>query len=204
MFQIFILKISCFFSTLLMRRNRFFCVMRESDYSRNSDITEMCPRNQEKRNVSPSACLHPFPPLLFLLCYSQNCNDHCFHQSILYFFSPTTIKSFMFYHLCVQLQLLDSLELVANFTAVHLLKKTLISSVTLCFNFDVSLFIVVFSHSLLVVLSQTPTVPKHKSSSSFTPFIDPRLLQVSPSTGSALNNAGKCECCCSLCRQQRS
>ncbi|CAL9689888.1 unnamed protein product [Knipowitschia caucasica] len=29
---------------------------------------------------------------------------------------------------------------------------------------------------------------KHKSSSSFTPFIDPRLLQVSPSTGSALNN----------------
>uniref|UniRef100_A0A7N6B4Z7 non-specific serine/threonine protein kinase n=1 Tax=Anabas testudineus TaxID=64144 RepID=A0A7N6B4Z7_ANATE len=32
--------------------------------------------------------------------------------------------------------------------------------------------------------------PKHKSSSSFTPFIDPRLLQVSPSTGSALNNVG--------------
>uniref|UniRef100_H3BX26 non-specific serine/threonine protein kinase n=1 Tax=Tetraodon nigroviridis TaxID=99883 RepID=H3BX26_TETNG len=31
---------------------------------------------------------------------------------------------------------------------------------------------------------------KHKSSSSFTPFIDPRLLQVSPSTGSALNNLG--------------
>ncbi|XDV31440.1 hypothetical protein PO909_034124 [Leuciscus waleckii] len=41
-----------------------------------------------------------------------------------------------------------------------------------------------------LVLRQTPTVPKHKSSSSFTPFIDPRLLQVSPSTGSALNNAG--------------
>uniref|UniRef100_A0A672PVA8 non-specific serine/threonine protein kinase n=1 Tax=Sinocyclocheilus grahami TaxID=75366 RepID=A0A672PVA8_SINGR len=38
---------------------------------------------------------------------------------------------------------------------------------------------------LCVVFSQTPTVPKHKSSSSFTPFIDPRLLQVSPSTGSA-------------------
>lgn len=32
---------------------------------------------------------------------------------------------------------------------------------------------------------------KHKSSSSFTPFIDPRLLQVSPSTGSALNNLGE-------------
>uniref|UniRef100_A0A9R1SNF0 non-specific serine/threonine protein kinase n=2 Tax=Cyprinus carpio TaxID=7962 RepID=A0A9R1SNF0_CYPCA len=47
----------------------------------------------------------------------------------------------------------------------------------------------VFSHSLLIMFSQTPTVPKHKSSSSFTPFIDPRLLQVSPSTGSALNNA---------------
>uniref|UniRef100_A0A672PNX6 non-specific serine/threonine protein kinase n=1 Tax=Sinocyclocheilus grahami TaxID=75366 RepID=A0A672PNX6_SINGR len=46
---------------------------------------------------------------------------------------------------------------------------------------------------LCVVFSQTPTVPKHKSSSSFTPFIDPRLLQVSPSTGSALNNAGKCD-----------
>ncbi|XP_056088599.1 mitogen-activated protein kinase kinase kinase kinase 4 isoform X2 [Rhinichthys klamathensis goyatoka] len=41
-----------------------------------------------------------------------------------------------------------------------------------------------------LVMRQTPTVPKHKSSSSFTPFIDPRLLQVSPSTGSALNNAG--------------
>ncbi|CAM4609078.1 unnamed protein product [Leuciscus chuanchicus] len=42
----------------------------------------------------------------------------------------------------------------------------------------------------LLCLTETPTVPKHKSSSSFTPFIDPRLLQVSPSTGSALNNAG--------------
>lgn len=93
---------------------------------------------------------------------------------------------------------------MANFTAVHLLKKTFMSSVTLCFNFDVSLFTVVFPHSLLVVLSQTPTVPKHKSSSSFTPFIDPRLLQVSPSTGSALNNAGKCARCSSLCLQQRS
>ncbi|XP_016358328.1 mitogen-activated protein kinase kinase kinase kinase 4-like isoform X3 [Sinocyclocheilus anshuiensis] len=41
-----------------------------------------------------------------------------------------------------------------------------------------------------LIMRQTPTVPKHKSSSSFTPFIDPRLLQVSPSTGSALNNAG--------------
>uniref|UniRef100_A0A8C1UTL0 non-specific serine/threonine protein kinase n=1 Tax=Cyprinus carpio TaxID=7962 RepID=A0A8C1UTL0_CYPCA len=39
--------------------------------------------------------------------------------------------------------------------------------------------------SLAEVHSTTPTVPKHKSSSSFTPFIDPRLLQVSPSTGSA-------------------
>uniref|UniRef100_A0A672PM73 non-specific serine/threonine protein kinase n=1 Tax=Sinocyclocheilus grahami TaxID=75366 RepID=A0A672PM73_SINGR len=44
-----------------------------------------------------------------------------------------------------------------------------------------------------LIMRQTPTVPKHKSSSSFTPFIDPRLLQVSPSTGSALNNAGKCD-----------
>uniref|UniRef100_A0A673LHD5 non-specific serine/threonine protein kinase n=1 Tax=Sinocyclocheilus rhinocerous TaxID=307959 RepID=A0A673LHD5_9TELE len=46
---------------------------------------------------------------------------------------------------------------------------------------------------LAEVRSATPTVPKHKSSSSFTPFIDPRLLQVSPSTGSALNNAGECD-----------
>uniref|UniRef100_A0A668AH80 non-specific serine/threonine protein kinase n=1 Tax=Myripristis murdjan TaxID=586833 RepID=A0A668AH80_9TELE len=39
--------------------------------------------------------------------------------------------------------------------------------------------------------SSSNTMQKHKSSSSFTPFIDPRLLQVSPSTGSALNNVGK-------------
>ena len=32
---------------------------------------------------------------------------------------------------------------------------------------------------------------KHKSSSSFTPFIDPRLLQISPSSGSSLNNMGE-------------
>ncbi|KAM4608407.1 mitogen-activated protein kinase kinase kinase kinase 4-like isoform 4-T4 [Polymixia lowei] len=38
--------------------------------------------------------------------------------------------------------------------------------------------------------SSSNTMQKHKSSSSFTPFIDPRLLQVSPSTGSALNNVG--------------
>uniref|UniRef100_A0A9J7Y5B8 non-specific serine/threonine protein kinase n=2 Tax=Cyprinus carpio TaxID=7962 RepID=A0A9J7Y5B8_CYPCA len=40
-----------------------------------------------------------------------------------------------------------------------------------------------------LVMRQTPTVPKHKSSSSFTPFIDPRLLQVSPSTGTYSNDA---------------
>ncbi|XP_043100760.1 mitogen-activated protein kinase kinase kinase kinase 4-like isoform X3 [Puntigrus tetrazona] len=34
------------------------------------------------------------------------------------------------------------------------------------------------------------TLHKHKSSSSFTPFIDPRLLQISPSSGSSLNNIG--------------
>ncbi|XP_030641641.1 mitogen-activated protein kinase kinase kinase kinase 4-like isoform X2 [Chanos chanos] len=37
---------------------------------------------------------------------------------------------------------------------------------------------------------RSATMQKHKSSSSFTPFIDPRLLQISPSTGSALNNVG--------------
>ncbi|XP_059905349.1 LOW QUALITY PROTEIN: mitogen-activated protein kinase kinase kinase kinase 4-like [Gadus macrocephalus] len=36
--------------------------------------------------------------------------------------------------------------------------------------------------------SASSTMTKHKSSSSFTPFIDPRLLQVSPSSGSSLNN----------------
>ncbi|XP_056157283.1 mitogen-activated protein kinase kinase kinase kinase 4-like isoform X4 [Lampris incognitus] len=36
--------------------------------------------------------------------------------------------------------------------------------------------------------SASNTMTKHKSSSSFTPFIDPRLLQISPSSGSGLNN----------------
>ncbi|XP_075887104.1 mitogen-activated protein kinase kinase kinase kinase 4-like isoform X12 [Nelusetta ayraudi] len=45
--------------------------------------------------------------------------------------------------------------------------------------------------TLIVRQSQSSnSMQKHKSSSSFTPFIDPRLLQVSPSTGSALNNIG--------------
>ncbi|XP_056444909.1 mitogen-activated protein kinase kinase kinase kinase 4 isoform X4 [Gadus chalcogrammus] len=39
--------------------------------------------------------------------------------------------------------------------------------------------------------SASSTMTKHKSSSSFTPFIDPRLLQVSPSSGSSLNNMGE-------------
>ncbi|MCJ8747889.1 hypothetical protein PDJAM_G00158660 [Pangasius djambal] len=37
-------------------------------------------------------------------------------------------------------------------------------------------------------LSGSNSLQKHKSSSSFTPFIDPRLLQISPSTGISLNN----------------
>ncbi|XP_077596279.1 mitogen-activated protein kinase kinase kinase kinase 4-like isoform X5 [Stigmatopora nigra] len=43
---------------------------------------------------------------------------------------------------------------------------------------------------LVVVESQSESnsMSKHKSSSSFTPFIDPRLLQISPSSGSSLNN----------------
>ncbi|XP_047193278.1 mitogen-activated protein kinase kinase kinase kinase 4-like isoform X7 [Scophthalmus maximus] len=43
---------------------------------------------------------------------------------------------------------------------------------------------------LLAESQSSNNMQKHKSSSSFTPFIDPRLLQVSPSTGSALNNVG--------------
>ncbi|XP_062259078.1 mitogen-activated protein kinase kinase kinase kinase 4-like isoform X4 [Platichthys flesus] len=45
--------------------------------------------------------------------------------------------------------------------------------------------------TLIVRQSQSSNnLQKHKSSSSFTPFIDPRLLQVSTSAGSALNNVG--------------
>lgn len=44
----------------------------------------------------------------------------------------------------------------------------------------------------MLIVSETQsasnTLQKHKSSSSFTPFIDPRLLQISPSSGSSLNN----------------
>ncbi|XP_038575155.1 mitogen-activated protein kinase kinase kinase kinase 4-like isoform X8 [Micropterus salmoides] len=36
--------------------------------------------------------------------------------------------------------------------------------------------------------SESNSMSKHKSSSSFTPFIDPRLLQISPSSGSSLSN----------------
>ncbi|XP_067349012.1 mitogen-activated protein kinase kinase kinase kinase 4-like isoform X7 [Channa argus] len=36
--------------------------------------------------------------------------------------------------------------------------------------------------------SESSSMSKHKSSSSFTPFIDPRLLQISPSSNSSLNN----------------
>uniref|UniRef100_A0A671NY76 non-specific serine/threonine protein kinase n=1 Tax=Sinocyclocheilus anshuiensis TaxID=1608454 RepID=A0A671NY76_9TELE len=45
---------------------------------------------------------------------------------------------------------------------------------------------------MLIVSEVCPlnTLQKHKSSSSFTPFIDPRLLQISPSSGSSLNNMG--------------
>ncbi|XP_040004342.1 TRAF2 and NCK-interacting protein kinase-like isoform X2 [Xiphias gladius] len=43
---------------------------------------------------------------------------------------------------------------------------------------------------ILTESQSSSNMQKHKSSSSFTPFIDPRLLQVSPSTGSALNNVG--------------
>uniref|UniRef100_H3C5M7 non-specific serine/threonine protein kinase n=1 Tax=Tetraodon nigroviridis TaxID=99883 RepID=H3C5M7_TETNG len=38
--------------------------------------------------------------------------------------------------------------------------------------------------------SEGNSMSKHKSSSSFTPFIDPRLLQISPSSGTSLNNIG--------------
>ncbi|XP_062259081.1 mitogen-activated protein kinase kinase kinase kinase 4-like isoform X6 [Platichthys flesus] len=43
---------------------------------------------------------------------------------------------------------------------------------------------------ILTESQSSNNLQKHKSSSSFTPFIDPRLLQVSTSAGSALNNVG--------------
>ncbi|XP_073698180.1 mitogen-activated protein kinase kinase kinase kinase 4-like isoform X2 [Garra rufa] len=50
------------------------------------------------------------------------------------------------------------------------------------------------SQDVTLIVRQTQsasnTLQKHKSSSSFTPFIDPRLLQISPSSGSSLNNMG--------------
>lgn len=39
--------------------------------------------------------------------------------------------------------------------------------------------------------SASNTLQKHKSSSSFTPFIDPRLLQISPSSGTTVTSVGK-------------
>lgn len=39
--------------------------------------------------------------------------------------------------------------------------------------------------------SASSTLQKHKSSSSFTPFIDPRLLQISPSSGTTVTSVGK-------------
>ncbi|XP_062865886.1 mitogen-activated protein kinase kinase kinase kinase 4-like isoform X5 [Trichomycterus rosablanca] len=42
--------------------------------------------------------------------------------------------------------------------------------------------------TLLVRQAASGSLSKHKSSSSFTPFIDPRLLQISPSAGISLNN----------------
>ncbi|XP_016366451.1 mitogen-activated protein kinase kinase kinase kinase 4-like isoform X3 [Sinocyclocheilus rhinocerous] len=48
------------------------------------------------------------------------------------------------------------------------------------------------SNDVTLIVRQTQsssnTLQKHKSSSSFTPFIDHRLLQISPSSGSSLNN----------------
>uniref|UniRef100_A0A8C9YHY1 non-specific serine/threonine protein kinase n=1 Tax=Sander lucioperca TaxID=283035 RepID=A0A8C9YHY1_SANLU len=42
--------------------------------------------------------------------------------------------------------------------------------------------------SILIESQSSNNMQKHKSSSSFTPFIDPRLLQVSPSTGSRIGH----------------
>ncbi|KAG9348888.1 hypothetical protein JZ751_029205 [Albula glossodonta] len=49
---------------------------------------------------------------------------------------------------------------------------------------------VLSAHLRVLTQSASNTLQKHKSSSSFTPFIDPRLLQISPSSGSSLNSVG--------------
>lgn len=61
-----------------------------------------------------------------------------------------------------------------------------------CFN--VYLFNVIVLIKLKFTLqtqSASSTLQKHKSSSSFTPFIDPRLLQISPSSGTTVTSVGK-------------
>uniref|UniRef100_A0A671MXP7 non-specific serine/threonine protein kinase n=1 Tax=Sinocyclocheilus anshuiensis TaxID=1608454 RepID=A0A671MXP7_9TELE len=51
------------------------------------------------------------------------------------------------------------------------------------------------SNDVTLIVRQTQsssnTLQKHKSSSSFTPFINPRLLQISPSSGTGFSNDGR-------------
>uniref|UniRef100_A0A8C3G9N2 non-specific serine/threonine protein kinase n=1 Tax=Cyclopterus lumpus TaxID=8103 RepID=A0A8C3G9N2_CYCLU len=83
-----------------------------------------------------------------------------------------------------------------NYKTNHHLKHTFSCPVAyrrhFVFHFVCVAHVVVFLCTCCPVRSQSSNnMQKHKSSSSFTPFIDPRLLQVSTSTGSALNNIGR-------------
>lgn len=61
-----------------------------------------------------------------------------------------------------------------------------------CFNVCLSHVIVLIKLKFtLQTQSASSTLQKHKSSSSFTPFIDPRLLQISPSSGTTVTSVGK-------------
>lgn len=53
------------------------------------------------------------------------------------------------------------------------------------------LFVLMKLKFTLQTQSASSTLQKHKSSSSFTPFIDPRLLQISPSSGTTVTSVGE-------------
>lgn len=62
-----------------------------------------------------------------------------------------------------------------------------------CFNVSMFAFFIVLIKLKFALQTQSAssTLQKHKSSSSFTPFIDPRLLQISPSSGTTVTSVGK-------------
>uniref|UniRef100_A0A672MA07 non-specific serine/threonine protein kinase n=1 Tax=Sinocyclocheilus grahami TaxID=75366 RepID=A0A672MA07_SINGR len=124
------------------------------------------------------------PCLLFVPKFLDNCLKLSMLINSNYHVSERNIVTFLTFQLPTLVLLTTLVQTILDLTVMwhH-------TSVRNCFYYVLTIALSVFSHSLLLMFSQTPTVPKHKSSSSFTPFIDPRLLQVSPSTGSYSNDA---------------